>query len=72
MELVSKDRLKNLIDFWFQPGWDRDTPRPTTMTPIWWGYKYEGDKCFALNEADQKLIDDQIRREFEEDLMKVL
>lgn len=71
MDIPYKDRLKSFLDFWFDPNWNRDTPRPTSLTPIWWGYKYAGEKCFPLTEEEQKTVDDLIRKEFEEDLKNV-
>ena len=65
-------RMNKILDFWFTVGWDRNSARPNSVVPFWWGYKYVGDKCLPLTPEEQEQTDDELRKEFGEDVKNVI
>lgn len=72
MESISKipyqDRLQSILEKWFTKDWDRESPRPNSLVPYWWGYTYDADgKGRELTPEEQNKIDQELLTLFGED-----
>lgn len=67
------DRMQKVLEKWFTKEWDRDSPRPNSLVSYWWGYTYDVDgKGRELTNEEQLALDEELRKEFEQDLKNVI